>query len=40
MLKLPKDGVKHGIMELLYMDMGNVMKHLYIAPDADRKLYG
>ena len=39
-LKAPLNGVKHGIMELLYVDMGKVMKHFCIGPDVDRKLYG
>ena len=40
---MPKDGVKHDIMELFYVDMGKVMTNddnLCIGPDADRKLYG
>jgi hypothetical protein len=39
-LKAPKNGVKHGIMELWYVDMGKVMTHLCLVPDPDRKLYG
>ena len=39
-LKAPLNGVKHGIMELWYVDMGKVMKHFCIGPDVDRKLYG
>lgn len=39
-LKAPKNGTKHGIMELWYVYMGKVLKHLCIGPNVDRKLYG
>ena len=39
-LKAPKNGVKHGIMELWYVNMGKVVKYLCVDPDMDRKLYG
>ena len=39
-LKAPKNGTKQGTMELWYVDMGKVPKHLSISPDVDRKLQG
>jgi len=38
--KAPKNEVKHRIMDLCYVDMGKVVKHLCLGPDVDRRLCG
>ena len=39
-LKPPKNRSKHDTMELWYVNMGFVLKHLRIDTDVDRHLYG
>ena len=39
-LKPPKNGIKHDLLELWYVDMCKVMKHMCIIPDPNHVLYG
>ena len=39
-LKPPKNGIKHDLLELWYVDMCKVMKDMCIIPDPNHVLYG